>query len=219
MSRIIFLDIDGPMISSRCRFLTKPKHVEVPWGQQTKRVFATFDPCAVGLLNRLISLSGAKLVMSSSWAMAMNKAMIRRVLKINGIDPKHLHKDWITPRKMSSYRVNEIKWWLDDHPDVVDYVAIDDADLDIEWVPKCVKCDEHEGFSWRNFLECCVHLDAYDKPEEDRNKTRELYLSTIEYYKKCEIWRTKRSREDGQYLTWEAADLVFPKNPPNKDPE
>ena len=32
----------------------------------------------------------------------------------------------MTPRKLSSLRSQEISWWLDDHPEVDQWVAIDD---------------------------------------------------------------------------------------------
>lgn len=203
-TKIIFLDIDGPMIPMRAYHLPN----------QTSPV-SMFDPCAVAMLNRLLAFSQAKIVCSSTWGM-MGYDRWMELLGKNGIDTSVVHKDWITPRRMSSYRINEIKWWLDEHPEVVDYVAIDDEDLKFDWVPKAVKCDGYEGFSWRNYLECCVHLDAYEKPEYDSEK-RDKYLEQIEYFKKREIWRTKRSGEPGSYLTWEAADLVFPKHPPTQD--
>lgn len=202
MTKIIFLDIDGPMIPMRAFCLP----------DQTQP-FSVFDPCAVAMLNKLLAISDAKIVISSTWGV-LGRDQCVEVLQKNGINPKKLHKSWITPRKFSSSRCHEIKWWLDDHPNVVDYVAIDDEDLHVDFVPKAVKCDAYEGFSWRNYLECCVHLDAYERPDiESQSK----YVEYIEYMKRQEIWRTKRHNEPGQYLTWEAADLVFPKEPLNND--
>lgn len=203
-TKIIFLDIDGPMIPLRAYHLPG----------QTGPV-SMFDPCAVSMLNRLLGISQAKIVCSSTWGM-MGYERWMNLLGKNGIDPNVVHEDWITPRKMSSYRIHEIKWWLDEHPEVVDYVAIDDEDLAMDFVPKAVKCDAYEGFSWRNYLECCVHLDAYEHPEPE---SREKFLAQIEFFKKREIWRTKRAGEQGHHLTWAAADMIFPKIDPNQDEE
>jgi hypothetical protein len=204
MSKVIFLDFDGPMIPMRAYCLP----------DQTAPV-SRFDPCAVSMLNRLIGFSGAQIVISSTWGREGYET-ICEVLGRNGIDPALLHKDWVTPRKMSSSRTMECKWWLNDHPEVTHYVAIDDEQLDYDILPCAVLADAHEGLSWRNYLECCVHLDSYPHVDPD-NRTK--YLEQIEYYKRREIWRTKRHHEPGQYLTWDAADLVFPKTPPNKDEE
>ena len=199
--KIIFLDIDGPMIPLRAYFLPN----------QTKPIVSVFDPCAVSLLNKLIDDSKAKLVISSTWA-TQGMDRIREVLSDNGIDPTLLHNDWVTPRKLSSWRMNEISWWLRDHPEVVDYVAIEDEDLDVEFVPKAVKCDPYEGFSWRNFLEARVHLNAFgDGRLEDREKT----LKTIEWLKWGEINRLKRRGESDEWITRHMVDLF--RNPPKAD--
>jgi HAD domain in Swiss Army Knife RNA repair proteins len=202
MMKAILVDIDGPMIPMRAYFLP----------QQTP-IVSIFDPCAVSMLLRLVDISQAKLVVSSSWgSQGYDRCM--EVFTKNGIRPELFHKDWITPRKMSSSRTQEIMMWLDRHPEVTHYVAIDDEGLDYEVLPCSVLCDAHEGFSWRNYLECCVHLDSYT---HDDDNNRQKYLSQIEYFKRREIWRTKRYHEPGAYLVREAADLVFPLIPENKD--
>lgn len=165
------------------------------------------------MLLRLVGFSGAKIVVSSTWGLQGYETNCT-VLGQNGIDPALLHEDWITPRKMSSSRASEIKWWLGDHPEVTHYVAIDDESLDFEFLPCAVQCDSNEGFSFRNYLECCVHLDAYEHPTLE---SRAKYLEQITYYKRREIWRTKRYNEPGSYLTWQAADLVFPRVESNDD--
>lgn len=198
---VIFLDIDGPMIPVRASFLPNQSSV-----------LSTFDPCAAALLNRLIKESGAKIVISSVWGQH-GYQQCHDLLEKNGISPSHMHEDWITPRKMSSYRVNEISWWLDAHPETTHYVAIDDESLTVRMVENSVLCDAYEGFSWRNYLECCLYLDTFGDNEMARNSTPDL----ITYFKRREIWRTKRADEPGQYLTWQYADLLFPRTPPNKD--
>lgn len=201
MTKILFLDIDGPLIPMRAYFLPG----------QTK-IVSLFDPCATSLVLKLIEQSGAKLVVSSSWgSQGYDKCMA--VFEKNGIARSHFHTDWVTPRKMSSERIHEIKWWLDDHPEVTHYVAIDDEGLDVNWVPNSVLCDAYEGFSWRNYLECKVYLDIHREGESVADKT----VPMIQYLKKREIWRTKRRGEEGSFLTQQAADLVFPQIPPNKD--
>lgn len=189
MSKIIFLDIDGPMIPVRAYFLpgqTKPATV--------------FDPLAVAMLSKLIKDSGAKLVISSTWR-AKGLPTVAGMLFKNGIGDQHLHKDWCTEGKLTSQRMHEIKWWYEDHiPEVTHYVAIEDEDLDVGFVPNAVKADANEGFSFRNYLEARVYLDIHTPAD----------IATIEYLKRKEIWRLKRLGEEGEGRTAEFADELFP---------
>lgn len=193
MSKIIFLDIDGPMIPVKCYML--PGH--------TTSSARTFDPCATAMLLRIIDLSGAKIVISSTHGQRGYDHCVR-LLDTNGIDPALLHDDWITPRRMSSYRIHEIQWWLDAHPETAHYVAIDDEQLDTEWIKNSVQCDGYEGFSFRNYLECCMFLDCVEPEKIDEHNRM------IQYLKRREIWRTKRMNEAGAYQVHQFAEEMFP---------
>ena len=199
-SKVIFLDIDGPMIPVRASFLPN----------QTL-ITSVFDPCAVSLVNKLITISGASVVISSVRGDEGRSAMVQ-LLESNGISSTALHTDWVTPRKMSSYRCNEVRWWLDRHPEITHSVAIDDEDLNMKIVPCAVKCDEYEGFSWRNYLECCVHLDSYEHPTHN---SKSNYEAMIYYAKRKEIWRTTRANEPIQHRVWHLSDQLFPPIPVN----
>lgn len=158
MSKVIFLDVDGPMIPVRAYHLpnqTKPASV--------------FDPIAAAMLDKLIKMSGAKLVISSTWQINGLDG-VKELLSKNGIDPAHLHEDWATKSagrsKFSSMRCNEIKWWLDDHPEVEAWVALDDEELDFEQVQFAVKASTYDGLSYRNYLEAQIYLDTPATDEE-----------------------------------------------------
>lgn len=193
MSKVIFLDIDGPMIPVKCYML--PQH--------TTSSARTFDPCATAMLQRILDLSGASIVISSTHGQRGIDHCVK-LLGDNGIAPSYLHDDWITPRKMSSYRIHEIRWWLDAHPETTHYVAIDDEQLDTEWIQNSVQCDGYEGFSFRNYLECCMFLDCVE-PEKVDEHTR-----MIQYLKRREIWRTKRMNEVDSYQIHQFAEKMFP---------
>ena len=190
-SKVIFLDIDGPMIPVRAQLI-----------QQSAGAARTFDPVAVSLLLDIISKSGAKLVISSTIGVHGYEHCCD-MLDRNGISPSNLHQDWITPRKMSSYRIHEIVWWLDKHPEITHYVAIDDEQLDIDWVKFAVQCDAYEGFSFRNYLECAVMLDAVDVEQQAEHRR------LIGYLKRREVWRTTRDDRERQRL-YSISDELFP---------
>lgn len=189
MSKIIFVDVDGPMIPVRAYFLPR----------QTKPA-TIFDPLAVAMLNRLIVDSDAKLVISST-IRSKGRDFVVALLFKNGIDPSHLHYDWCTKGKFTSQRMHEIKWWYEDHiPEVTHYVALEDEDLDVDFVPNAVKADTNEGFSFRNYLEARVFLDIHTPAD----------IATIEYLKRRELWRLKRLGEQSEGRTAEIADELFP---------
>lgn len=185
MTKVVMLDIDGPMIPIRAYFLSN----------QTNPA-SLFDPCASAMLLRLLDDSGAKIVISSTWG-RFGKERCEELLSKNGIDPSYLHEDWITPRKMSSTRYHEIGWWLARHPEITHYVAIDDEDLPIDLIPNAVKCDSAEGFSFRNFKECKLLLGLEEKHDVNDMKRRE-------------IWRLARAGDPMQHKLWQIADDLFP---------
>lgn len=187
MSKILFLDIDGPMIPVRAYFLPN----------QTPLV-SVFDPCATSMLLRLLEDSGAKIVISSTWG-HKGKERCEALLRDNGIDPSYLHDDWVTPRKMSSARFHEIGWWLMKHPEVTHYVAIDDEDLPVDWIPNAVLCDAAEGFSYRNYKECKVMLGIVEDAD-------------IVYMKRRELWRLARNGDPMKHKMSCLADELFPIN-------
>lgn len=151
--KIIFLDFDGPMIPVRAMYLP----------ENLKMMPAKFDPCAVGMLNFLIDKSGAKLVISSTWA-SRGADFIATVLQLNGVRPVLHHVDsnsWRTPRKrMSSSRAEEIKWWLSDYKGTYSHwVAIDDFDLRGQ-IEKFVFVSMDDGFQIKHMRKAAQYLDV-----------------------------------------------------------
>lgn len=198
ITKVIFLDIDGPMISGRAAYLPDQTYIH-----------SVFDPCATAMLLRLIENSGARIVISSTHG-KKGYDHIKQLFESNGVNPNLLHPDWVTPKKLTSWRIHEISWWLQDHPEVTSYVAIDDEQLNVKYVANSVQCDTYEGFSFRNFLECCLYLDAFSgKPEEVDNKRKEA-TQMIQFAKRKEIWRTVRCEEPNQHRVWAIADELFP---------
>lgn len=55
ITKVIFLDIDGPMISGRAAYLPDQTYIH-----------SVFDPCATAMLLRVIEHSGARIVISST---------------------------------------------------------------------------------------------------------------------------------------------------------
>jgi hypothetical protein len=94
---------------------------------------AQVDPIAVGRLNTLLSATGAKVVISSTWRLTLSPIGLQWVLDLAGFQGEVIGATpWIRP-KIGEYvpRGREIKKWLQEHPEV-DHFAILDDDSDME---------------------------------------------------------------------------------------
>lgn len=148
VKKVLFLDIDGPMIPRRAYFLP---------GQTL--VVSIFDPVAVSLIKRVLDKTGAKLVISSTWG-NHGKELVKETLEENGISWDYVHADWITPRKLSSSRDNEIEWWIQKHREVTHWASIDDEKL----AKNNVRVSFDDGMQYRHYIELMQLLDA---PEDE----------------------------------------------------
>ena len=135
--RVIFVDIDGPLLSDRIAKF----HPENNWQSDSVKLYIAayckgtfaetcvsqihFDPVAIGMLNKLYEEFPYEIVISSSWYHVCTEEQIRVLFQdINKIRAP-FHEQWATPRKMSSYRINELSWWLKDNPGY-SYIILDD---------------------------------------------------------------------------------------------
>lgn len=135
--KIIFLDIDGPMIPLRCFFMLK----------NYKKLATAFDPIAVEFFNTVLKKNpDVHFVISSTWGLK-GKETIKKLFKKNGLLCR-LHKDWVTPRKLSSLRSSEIRWWLEDHPEIETFVVVDDELLT---VPNHVRACTKDGLKFEDY--------------------------------------------------------------------
>jgi hypothetical protein len=111
--RVIFLDIDGVL---NCEKTPNPR--KFPY---------IVDPSLLGRLNRIVSLTGATVVLSSTWR----------------YDPAGLFsaKYWgipfsdVIPDMPECARRDEILSWLKSRPDVERYVVLDDEDDELDDLP------------------------------------------------------------------------------------
>jgi hypothetical protein len=113
--RVLFLDIDGTMFD----------RAAVPVrGPELEDQVPAFEPEAVQALNAILRRTEARVVIASDRA-ALGRRGIEKLLVGNGVTAT-LHDDWRTTPLSSSTRASEITWWLDAHPDIRSWAAIDD---------------------------------------------------------------------------------------------
>ena len=133
IKQVIFIDIDGPLLPDKQWFSKDNLDVLKEAEDNLLKITSNFnlkkqiryDPIAVWMVNMLFKYSNAEAVISSTWIRHTSLDELKEIFELNGLNIK-FHKDPITPKKFSSYRVHEIAWWLDDHPEVTDFIILDD---------------------------------------------------------------------------------------------
>jgi len=138
--KIIYLDIDG-VLNSKTYYKTVDR---------TKKDWNRFNPLAVEMIKRLIEEFKSSIVISSTWRFAFVKELKNELIKSGLV--KYLHKDWKTPEAYPSHRGEEINLWLDNHPEAIDYVIIDDDENILEeqknWF---IRTDINEGMTEEHY--------------------------------------------------------------------
>lgn len=98
--KIIFLDIDGVLNSTKSMSLSEDKK----WADEP-------NPENIKWLNYIIEKTGAKIVISSTWRIGNRSHLFDRYFHALGIKGEVID---VTPR-LDSYRGTEIKCWLLEH--------------------------------------------------------------------------------------------------------
>lgn len=169
---VVFLDVDGVLNSERS-FLAGGARVK----QYTldnpddpywlKITYCTIDSVAIDLLNRLCDKCGAKLVISSTHRKHFRDTEDKLALMQDYFCKLGLRSDLVVGYTdvLHGIRGNEIKDYLDRHPEVTDYVILDDSsDMLPEQMPFFVRCDGKVGFSSDNYFQMMQILGGSESP-------------------------------------------------------
>ncbi len=153
--KIIFLDIDGVICLSRewGSRMRKIKRWELEGGEGEPPVtirLDDFNKVAVDVLNDIILTSGADIVISSDWRLYATLDEMKDLFYQFGVikGPIDFTPELQTVTKRADIRVDEINLWLSNHPEVTNWVAIDD--LDLSELDNFVKTREREGLKQCN---------------------------------------------------------------------
>lgn len=177
--KVIFLDIDGVMNSQEEMLALLEKNSKV-----RSRVDLP-SPAKCKLLKQLVDETGAEIVLSSSWRCSLNG--IQEVM--DSLKPYNLSLVGVTPRGVSKSKFKdtiyenikprhcyyrnefcrdevedrgaEIAYWLIKHPEVTNYVILDDESSDIiGWHPNnLVKTSLYSGLTKEDILKCIKILN------------------------------------------------------------
>jgi hypothetical protein len=111
--KVIFLDIDGVL---NCDHTTNPR--KFPYVVD-KKLLARFK--------KLLSRTGAKVVLSSSWRLDPVGLLAAKHWGVPFID--------VAPDMPKKTRRDEVLAWLSKHPNVIRYTIIDDEDDELDALP------------------------------------------------------------------------------------
>jgi len=164
--KILFLDNDGVICLShnwggrskkRAKYLSvNPEETKILKESPVFVRFDDFDKKAVSILNEVLIESGAEIVVSSDWKLhatveelgeyyesqGIVKRPLDRTLNLDEIDPESAAlftwKGW-----RERMRILEIRKYLEDHPEITHWVAIDDMNMSLE---------AHQGSGLKNFV-------------------------------------------------------------------
>jgi hypothetical protein len=170
--KIVFLDFDGVLNSIRSFIATSRGSKK--WDSLDDMNKDTLDPIGVGLLNRLIRDTDAKIVISSSHRKYFLK---NKVLDLSGLRNYFynfgIEGDIIdaTPINYRPYAVrgDEIKEWLENHSEfnIKKYVILDDdSDMLEEQLPHFIHTNSFNGFSFENWIKAMEILTGKEIPTE-----------------------------------------------------
>ena len=157
MKKVIFLDHDG-VICLSSNWGSRHKKQD-KWGGRKLSMdfksipvdcrFDNFDLKAIKILNKILETTDAEIVISSDWRLHATLEELGEYYTLKGIIKKPIavtdfFKD-IYPREWSSLRFRadielersmEIEHWLENHPEVTNWVAIDDLNMSPEFLSK-----------------------------------------------------------------------------------
>ena len=134
--KVIFLDLDGVLNSTRSRLATKDKLGSFEYSPDDPNVYfwnstlSTIDPIAVSLLNRAVKETKAKIVISSSHRNHFKESPFKLSELKNyfhrlGVDSEHIIS--YTPSLVPTRGI-EIQAWLDKYDEPINYAILDDDD-------------------------------------------------------------------------------------------
>lgn len=117
--KVIFLDFDG-VLNSEGSFRHEVR-------RKNRRISDTLNPVACSNLQYILEQdSSVKIVISSTWRRLHTMVDLQNILNNYGVEAARVIGK--TPMVFSGHRGHEIKLWLDENPNVTQYVIIDDDD-------------------------------------------------------------------------------------------
>lgn len=84
--------------------------------KRERDIIPFFDPVAVKEIQSILDKTKAKVVITDNWFWTHEFNITRYWCIKNGLNID-FHENYITPKKMSSERINEVQWWIENNPE------------------------------------------------------------------------------------------------------
>lgn len=123
--KVLFLDVGGVLVHSKS--IEGGNSCGEPFGSSFYYA-ATVDLACVQRVMRIVTETGAKIVVTSDWRLhTAQETGLRRAFYNAGLDRRKQRELFLTPTpKIGDDRGAEISAWLKLHPEVTQYVILDD---------------------------------------------------------------------------------------------
>lgn len=170
--RILFLDIDGVLVTWRSHYAYTSKPTDDRfsagrWGDP--------DDVTSKFLDKFCASYGFKIVISSTWRSSPGCCFA--LLEEAGLK-QHLHEDWRTGQS-GQWRGDQIKVWLANNViDIKDCLILDD-DIDpvlAKWPANFIHCHTEDGLSFAGMRKMVEWVIAKEKGSEDIGNTPPLSM-------------------------------------------
>ncbi len=160
--KVIFLDFDGVMNSVGSMIYNNRMKL---LGLSDTPTHESFDPIASSNLQYILEeLSDVQIVVSSTWRKYKNLEALKKIFETNRILPDRMIGT--TPVDSDRYRGKEIHMYLKDHPEVTEFVIIDD-DTDMEpYMDRLVKTDCRNGLTFTDAEKVIEMFGGKDEKEK-----------------------------------------------------
>lgn len=137
---VLFLDIDGVLLSGRAWLLPVNRRLQAAGARLTRLEAskligceAEFDACAMALVSRICEITGARIVVASSWRYTVGYEQTQAKLLEQGLPEAFFHEDWACPmaRFSTPEKKPDIECWLEEHGDTRpdSWLVLDDEDI------------------------------------------------------------------------------------------
>ena len=151
---VLFLDVDGVICTDRAYYAS---------GQdKDKSILRTWDPVSINLVSRLCQDFDLEVVVSSTWRQRYDVPLILLTHGFRG----NFHKDDKTPlvaRFSGPSRGEEIASWLEDHPEVKNFIILDDEYIgQKELQPYHVQTDSNDGILTKHYDQAVYILKRFN---------------------------------------------------------
>lgn len=158
--KVVFLDFDGVLNSAQSATFWHNKRDQSKWENELYKEwqgslfeYLAFEFCPIALSNMeelMRRVPDLKVVVSSTWRLNNDVEALKKILH-----PAKLIVNAIidtTPNIRITPRGNEIQAWLDKHPEVTEFVIIDDDSDMLHLTDKLVHTSSLHGFLYGDML-------------------------------------------------------------------